>query len=323
MQKIIYMLLGFVGIMLTNHAMAQSAPDTLLAQDTNFSTLEHTVQPIEEYIDVGVTSRWATGVRDFVINTFYDVAFPFVFAVGLLMAILGIMRLLFSSQEEDRSKAFKIILWGIIGIVLIVSARYITYTILGETGNSWVLFWEQGNVSWLFIAQDLYDRLIIPFIRIGFMLIVGVLFIVLLLRVFWFLFKPSDDNRKQSLAIIGWNAIGILVIIGARFIVELIYGTKDDVINQNATQLNEIGTPIFSASAATWSLGLFYAIINWVVGLTSLLILVIIIWQAYQLLTNPEDESKLAKVGRSLLYIFIGIVIIGLAYIVANVVLVQ
>jgi uncharacterized membrane protein HdeD (DUF308 family) len=71
-----------------------------------------------------------------VINTFYNVAFPFVFAVGLLMAILGIIKLLFSSQEEDRSKAFKIILWGIIGIVLIVSARYITYTILGEAGNS-------------------------------------------------------------------------------------------------------------------------------------------------------------------------------------------
>jgi hypothetical protein len=37
---------------------------------------------------------------------------------------------------------------------------------------------------------------------------------------------------------------------------------------------------------------------------------VIVIWQAYQLLTNPEDESKLTKVGKSLLYIFIGIVII-------------
>ncbi|USN57395.1 MAG: hypothetical protein H6766_02920 [Candidatus Peribacteria bacterium] len=58
-------------------------------------------------------------------------------------------------------------------------------------------------------------------------------------------------------------------------------------------------------------------------GLTSLIILVIIIWQAYQLLTNPEDESKLAKVGKSLMYIFIGIVIIGLAYVIANVVLVQ
>jgi hypothetical protein len=57
MKKIIYTLLGFIGIMCTSHAMAQSAPHILLVQDTNFSTLEQTIQPIEEYIDVGVTSR--------------------------------------------------------------------------------------------------------------------------------------------------------------------------------------------------------------------------------------------------------------------------
>ncbi|USN57394.1 MAG: hypothetical protein H6766_02915 [Candidatus Peribacteria bacterium] len=76
------------------------------------------------------------------------------------------------------------------------------------------------------------------------------MFVVLLVRVFGFLFKPSEDNGKQSLAIIGWNALGILVIIGAKFVVELIYGKKEDIVNQNATQLNEIGTAIFSADAA-------------------------------------------------------------------------
>lgn len=136
MKNIILTLIGFAGLALVGQTMAQSAPDLLLAQDTNFSTLEQTVQPIEEYIDVGVTSRGATGIRDFAINTFYDVAFPFIFAVGLLMAVLGIIKLLFSSQEEDRSKALKVVLWGVIGIVLIVSARYITYTVLGETGDS-------------------------------------------------------------------------------------------------------------------------------------------------------------------------------------------
>lgn len=250
MKRLFAIMIGLLGFSI-HIGWAQPSPDILLTQETNFSTLEQTIQPIEEYVDVGVTAQGASGVRDFVINTFYDVVFPFVFAIGLLIAILGIIGLLFSDKEEDRSKALKTILWGVIGIILIVSARYITYTIVGESGASGVLFWETGEFSGVFIAQDLYDQLIMPFVRIGFMLMVGVLFVILLMRVFSFLFSPSEDNRKQSLAIIGWNALGILVIIGARFIVELIYGTKAEIVNQDATQLNEIGGPIFSPAAAS------------------------------------------------------------------------
>ncbi|USN57393.1 MAG: hypothetical protein H6766_02910 [Candidatus Peribacteria bacterium] len=111
MKKILLTVIGLAGLVVAGQTMAQSAPDLLLAQDTNFSTLEETIQPIEEYLDVGITSRGATGLRDFVINTFYDVGFPFIFAVGLLMAVLGIVKLLFSDKEEERSKALKIILW--------------------------------------------------------------------------------------------------------------------------------------------------------------------------------------------------------------------
>jgi cyanate permease len=58
-------------------------------------------------------------------------------------------------------------------------------------------------------------------------------------------------------------------------------------------------------------------------GITSLLILFVIIYQAYILLTNPDDESKLSSVGKSLGYIFAGIVVIGLGYVITNVFLIQ
>ncbi len=295
----------------------------ILAQDNVFSALEESIQPIENNIDVGSPAQWASGVRDFIINTFYTIGFPLIFGVGLLMAILWIIGLLFSDEEWERAKALKIIGYGVAGIVIIVSARYITYTLLGESGTWWLLFSHEGTVSGISIAQDLYDKIMYPFIKIGFMLIAWVLFVMLLVRVLGFLSNPSDDTHKQSLAIIGWNALGILLIIGAKSIVELIYGKKEAVVNPDSTSLGEIGTEILNTDAASWTISLVYQILNWVVGITAFMILVIIIFQAYQLLMNPEDESKLSQVSKSLMYIFVGILIIGLSYVIANVVLVQ
>lgn len=292
------------------------------AQDANnnFTILNESVKPIEQYVDTGVTARGPEGIRDFIINTFYDIALPLVIAIGILTAMLWIYKLLFSSDESDRSKAVSYILRGVVGIVLIMSAKYITFSLLGEWWNSGILLsqWED-KVSWIIIAQDLYDKLIVPFLQIAFYLIIGVLFIILLTRVISFLWSPSDDNKKKAVTIITWNTLGILIVIGAKLIVESIYGKKDAIVNPDATNLWDIG----SAALANASFPLIYTIINWVMGITSLVILIIIITQAYQLLANPEDEWKLSTVSKSLMYIFVGILVIGLGYIITNVFLVQ
>jgi hypothetical protein len=41
---------------------------------------------------------------------------------------------------------------------------------------------------------------------------------------------------------IAWTVIGILVIMAAKQIVEAVFGKRDEVINQNADTLGDIGT---------------------------------------------------------------------------------
>jgi hypothetical protein len=84
-------------------------------------------------------------VRDFIIDTFYDVAFPLVLGIGILFAIIGGYRLLFSDEEGDRDIAIRYIIRGIIGIILIMSARYITFVLVGETGTSGLMFTSGAN----------------------------------------------------------------------------------------------------------------------------------------------------------------------------------
>jgi hypothetical protein len=54
-------------------------------------------------------------------------------------------------------------------------------------------------------------------------MVVGLLFIILLIHVGRFLFSASEDVKKHAQTIIIWNIIGILIILGATNIVQLIY----------------------------------------------------------------------------------------------------
>lgn len=101
-----------------------------------------------------------------------------------------------------------------VGIILIMSARYITFLFLGETGTGGIMFdGSADKVSGLFVAQNIYDKIVMPFLRIGFILMIGVLFVVLLGRLISFLGSPSEDVKKKSMTIILRNALGILIIV--------------------------------------------------------------------------------------------------------------
>ncbi|MEI7562168.1 MAG: hypothetical protein WCJ39_00085 [bacterium] len=61
---------------------------------------------------------------------------------------------------------------------------------------------------------------------------------------------------------------------------------------------------------ANKNIPLIYHIVNWVLGLTSLILLILIIVQTLQLLLKPSDEKQMTSVKNSLLYMFIGILVI-------------
>jgi hypothetical protein len=66
---------------------------------------------------------------------------------------------------------------------------------------------------------------------------------------------------------------------------------------------------------------MFFTILNRLLGLLTLIILILIIYQWFKLLVNPTDSGGLASVGKTLFYIFLGILVLGLGYIIANAIL--
>jgi len=139
------------------------------------------------------------------------------------------------------------------------------------------------------------------------------MFIILLTRVMSFLFGSDADARKKAGTLIGRNIVGMLVIIGAKQIVEAVYGKYTAVV-KDISNLGEIGSGVL----ADKQIPLVYTVINRVLGLTALAILILIIVQTMQLLLKPSDEKQMTNVKNSLIYMVIGLLIIGTGYLIVN-----
>lgn len=64
------------------------------------------------------------------------------------------------------------------------------------------------------------------------LIVLGILFIILLTHALRFITDPKDDVIQQSKVIIIWNTVGMLCIIGAKTMVEAIYGRQEEVVRK-------------------------------------------------------------------------------------------
>jgi hypothetical protein len=107
--------------------------------------------------------------------------------------------------------------------------------------------------------------------------------------------------------------------LAAKQLVEAVFGKRETVINKTANTLGEIGTGIFE----TQNIPIIYQVINRVMTLTAFVVLVLIIFQTFQMLTKPDDAEMPKKIRKTLIYVVIGILVIGSGYIISNVLLIN
>jgi uncharacterized membrane protein YidH (DUF202 family) len=259
---------------------------------------------------------WAEGISTSIVHVMKTVVLPLSIIIGVLTAILWLYEVFMSEKEEASKTGMNYIIWWVIGIIVMTSATFLADVIV----NQWIFAYDTGgnllgNVS----AQRIYRKLIFPFVKLGMYLVMWVLFLIMLLRVGEFLQSPKDDIKTQAKTIIQWNAVGILVIIFAKKIIETIYGTEAQIVSKTATNLGQIGGGILAEKQIPYA----YTILNRAMWFLGVFILIIIIVQAIKLLLNPTDEATQKSLRKSFLYIVIGLVIMATAYIVVNVLIVN
>jgi len=274
--------------------------------------INKSIEKIQWNLDSAEPTQWAQGVQNFVFEKVMSILVPLVIIIGVLISIIWFYKIFFSSEDTAVKDWTKFVIYWVIWIILIMSARYIWTTIYSDIFMSWTAWLT--DINGVDIARSVYDKIAFPFIKFAIYLVLGGMFVVLASRVFTFLFGTEEDAKKKAWTIIGRNILAMLIIIWAKQIVEAIYWKYNSVVNKGISNIWDIWSWIL----ADKTIPIIYQVINRVLWLTSLVILIIVIFQTVQLLMKPDDPNQIKKMKNTLLYIFIWILIIWAWYLIAN-----
>lgn len=277
------------------------------------STMQRSIEPIKHNLDSGEPNSmqwWWASITNFILKKIMNFLIPIIIIIWITVWIIWWYKLFFSTNYEDTKKGIQLILYWTIWIIIIVSAEYI-WTILFEE------ILESGNaiaLNTIDIAENIYLKIIYPFIKIWIYLVLWLLFVVLTAKVFTYITKSDWSSQKKLINIISRSTISMIIIIWAKSLVEAVYWAKDKVLEKSAQNLWDIWTWIL----ANKNIPIIYTTINRIMWLTSLAILIIILYQGFQILINPDKAENRQKIWKSIIYIFIGILIIWAGYIISN-----
>lgn len=278
------------------------------------ATLNLARDPIKEKLDTAVPQRGAEWVQAFILGVLNDLAIPGIIIAGIFIALIGFYYMFFSDDADQVSTWFSYIIWGVVGVIVMMSALFIATTIYESILSSG----EIQAVSGVEIAWQFYDLIVYPFLKLFLYIVVGVLFLTLMSRVFFFLSSSSEEVQTKSKNIIVASVTWILVILASNELIEFVYGSEQQIRNQNATDVTQVGSPLF----ANANIPILYEIVRWVMSLAAFFVLAIIIFLTFKFLIKPDSEENLASIRRYIMYVFIGVVVIGAGYLLTNFVLI-
>ncbi len=261
------------------------------AQANFWEALQQGTESIAPHLDAPSTALQVQDTAAWVVQKVVDVLFPVILIVGVLVAMFGLYQILTSSDEGKLKSWMHMMIYGVIGILIMYSAKYLTGVVFSDVFKGGVGE-AMTTVQWI---QMLYDKIAFPFIKIAIYLSLGVLVILMMVRVFSYITAQDDSTKKKAIGVITWTTVGMIFITAAKQIVEAVYGKQETVLNQAATSLDQIGTQILNPK----EIPILFTVLNWALGLISFVLLIMILMQTYKMLTKPDDAETFKSLKKN------------------------
>lgn len=228
-----------------------------------------------------------------------------------------------TSEKEDTLKEWiRLLVFWIIWIIIMVSARFLSEKLVWDVWNasSTGIISKQfrrnaTKPNWIQLSEELYKNIMYPFIKVALYFVVWILFFAMVAKIIGFVTATDDSAKKKAWGVIIWCIIWILIVMWSKQLVEYIMGSQDEVLYKGAGRIDEQWKQVLEFG----SMPIISQIINWVMWLTMFAIVVLIIVQWYKLFTKPDDPKTRESLKKSIIYIIIWVLIIGAAYVISNV----
>lgn len=265
--------------------------------------------------------KWADMFNEQILSIIGYVIDVFI-VIWIAVAFFGWYKIMMSGKEEDTKEGIRLVIFGIIWIIIMVSARFLAE---GLVWNWWIIsdeFKSPDDTEWpsgIELASNLYDTILFPFIKLVLYFVIGILFFMMAAKVVWFLTATDDSVKKKAGWVIIWCVVWILIIMWAKQLVEAIMWKQNDVLKKEAQWIDEQWNQILTFE----EIPLIHQVLNWIMWLTMFIILILIVVQGYKLFTKPDDPKVRESLKKTLLYIIIGVLVIWASYAISSVLIIN
>ena len=240
--------------------------------------------------------------------------------IGISIAFIGGYKVLTSDSEDKMKDWIRLVIFGVLWIIIMVSARFLA---------EW-LVWTQGIISkqfpdgdkvpnWVTLAKGLYENLMFPFIKVALYLVVWALFFMMAAKVITFVISTDEAAKKKAWWIILWCVVWIFIVLWSKQIVEAVMGNQEHVLKEAASWIEWWEGGMWNHLEEFNSIQLISQIINWVMWLTMFVVVVLIIIQGYRMFAKPDDPKNRERLKKTLLYVIIWVLVIWASYVISNV----
>ena len=311
-------LFALANLSLFSITSAQNAYDEILNKTTDSTSLKSAI----DWGDVVKDSKWAD-LFNKQVDEIIGYVINFFIVIWIAVAFIWWYKIMTSDKEEATKEWINLIIFGILWIIIMISAKFLATSLVGDNGiitDEFATVENNHTPNWIEFASNLYNKIMYPFIKLILYFVVGILFFIMAGKVIWFVTATDDSTKKKAAWIIIRCVVWILIVMWSKQIVEAVIWNQNEVLNRNATRIRW-----WSETWWMWeemlefeSVPIIAQIINWVMWLTMFIVLVLIIIQWYKILTKPDDPGTRTGMKKSIIYILIWILVIWAAYVISN-----
>jgi len=302
-------------ICILNFTLASNSPyDNVLDNTINWESLDSAINH-----DVVENEKWSNLVNEQVKAIIWYAIDVFI-VIGIALAFFGGYTIMTSNSEDKMKEWIRLIVFGILWIIIMMSARFLAEWLVWDRGLISTEFLKWEDPLWVNLAKNLYEKLLYPFIKVALYLVIWILFFMMAAKVITFVISTDEAAKKKAWWIIIWCVVGILIIMWSKQIVEAVMGSQDEVLNTAAKTFEWWRVDWMWAELTEFNnIQLISQVINWVMWLTMFVIVVLIIIQWYSMFTKPDDPKNRERLKKCMLYVIIWVLVIWASYVISNV----